>query len=189
MASDRDRTAALEQFSRALASEAHNLTHNPELMWQQLHNRLQWQPGLVHEVLKRDRERRAAGGAAWIRTRTPFREPAAILRTLVHSTDSRPWPSEGMWYRAVLTCAVSPDGSRILSAGANHDVELWDAATGAQLVTLTGHTGAVVACAFSPDGRSVVAASWDKTVRIWDTVSGRELTELVTMSGQRKLFQ
>ena len=36
-----DQGTMLEAFSRALAREAHVLTCDPDLLWQQLHNRLQ----------------------------------------------------------------------------------------------------------------------------------------------------
>jgi hypothetical protein len=35
--------ATLGTFSRALGRETHVLTRQPELLWQQLHNRLQWE--------------------------------------------------------------------------------------------------------------------------------------------------
>ena len=33
---------------------------------------------------------------------------------------------------------------------------MWDAATGQELLTLKGHTGAVRSVAFSPDGKRIV---------------------------------
>jgi WD40 repeat protein len=56
-------------------------------------------------------------------------------------------------------------------------VKVWDAASGALLATLSGHTGSVWACGFSPDGARVVTAS-DDTVRVWDAASGTELATL-----------
>jgi hypothetical protein len=44
---------------------------------------------------------------------------------------------------------------------------MWDAATGAALVTLRGHSRVVSSTAFSPDGNRVVTASFDKTARVW----------------------
>ena len=40
------------------------------------------------------------------------------------------------------TVAFSPDGTRVLSGGADKTVKLWDVATGALLRTFVGHTGA-----------------------------------------------
>ena len=52
---------------------------------------------------------------------------------------------------------------------------IWDAATGRQLLLLSGHTDQVLSAAFSPDGRQIVTASVDKTARIWDAATGRQL--------------
>src|SRR5436305_1984388 len=52
---------------------------------------------------------------------------------------------------------------------------VWDATTGAEVVTLGGHTGSVAAAAFSPDGKRVVTASWDRTARVWDATTGAEV--------------
>ena len=43
--------AMLKSFSRALTREAHVLTQQPDLLWQQLYNRLQWEGEEVKQVL------------------------------------------------------------------------------------------------------------------------------------------
>jgi WD40 repeat protein len=58
---------------------------------------------------------------------------------------------------AVLAAEFSPDGSRIVSAGADGTVRIWDAAGGETLVVLYQHRGAALSASFSPDGRSVVS--------------------------------
>jgi DNA-binding beta-propeller fold protein YncE len=78
----------------------------------------------------------------------------------------------------VDTCAFSPDGRRIVSAGLDRTLKVWDAAAGAELRTLTGHIDAVNACAFSPDGTRIVSASDDGTLKIWDAENGAELVGL-----------
>jgi WD40 repeat protein len=57
-------------------------------------------------------------------------------------------------------------------------VRLWDAATGAALQTLKGHSAWVTSVAFSPDGNQVVSGSGDQTVRLWDAATGAALRTL-----------
>jgi tetratricopeptide (TPR) repeat protein len=74
--------------------------------------------------------------------------------------------------------AFSPDGKRIATCSIDHTAKVWDASSGKQEFTLTGHKDQVRAIAFSPDGKRLATASWDKTVKIWDANSGMEMTSL-----------
>jgi len=78
-----------------------------------------------------------------------------------------------------FTAGLSPDGGRMLTW---HDrtAKLWDAQTGQEVVTLSGHTDGVLSAAFSPDGKSVLTASRDETAKLWDAQTGQEV---VTLSG------
>jgi WD40 repeat protein len=60
----------------------------------------------------------------------------------------------------------------------DNTLKVWDAATGAERTTLTGHTFYVNACAISPDGAFFVSASSDKTLKIWDAATGAEWATL-----------
>ena len=100
--------ATLGAFSRALAREAHVLTRQPDLLWQQLYNRLQW------EASRPSRAVSPRARAAQPPRRPPvdpplhrLRESEALVRTLTGHTDR------------VIACAVSPDGAWIVSA--SHD--------------------------------------------------------------------
>jgi WD40 repeat protein len=66
--------------------------------------------------------------------------------------------------RAIL----SPDARFVLGFG-DAVPHLFDAATGRELLRLTGHVRSVDAAAFHPDGSAVVTASRDQTARIWPT--------------------
>jgi len=57
-------------------------------------------------------------------------------------------------------------------------MRLWDAATGAALQTLEGHSGWVDSVAFSLDGQRVVSGSNDRTMRLWDIATGAALQML-----------
>jgi WD40 repeat protein len=74
--------------------------------------------------------------------------------------------------------AFSPDGKQVVSGSQDKTVRLWDAATGAALRMLEGHTGYVTSVAFSPDGKQVVSGSHGKAVRLWDAATGAALQTL-----------
>jgi WD40 repeat protein len=70
--------------------------------------------------------------------------------------------------------AISPDGRRVVSGSNDQTVKVWDAASGRDELTVTGHADAVTGVAFGGDGRKVVSGSRDGTVRVWDLpASGR----------------
>ena len=68
--------------------------------------------------------------------------------------------------------AFSPDGARVLTASDDRTAKVWDAATGALLMTLEGHASGVTFAGFSPDGRHIVTGGRDGTARIWDAHDG-----------------
>ena len=72
--------------------------------------------------------------------------------------------------------AISPDGKRVVSGdeGTPGIITMWDASTGAKLMSLRGHNARILGLAYSPDGGRIVSASQDKTVRIWDATTGNE---------------
>ena len=80
----------------------------------------------------------------------------------------------------VTSVAFIPNGTQIISAHRDGKIRIWDATSGAQILTpLVGHTAAITSIAISPDGRQIVSGSYDKTVRLWDTCSGEVMSPLM----------
>ena len=140
----------LKAFSRALQREAHVLTQHPDLLWQQMYNRLQWQGQEVKQVLAQELTQRSAQGARpWIRMNTPHHESVTLLRMLEGHTDP------------VRSCSYSLDGRLIVSACVNGTLRIWDAITGQLVRTWMSIGYTVNSCEFSPDGRKIV---WGATL-------------------------
>lgn len=83
---------------------------------------------------------------------------------------------------AIIGVAFSPDAKRVLTASADGTARVWDATSGAVLMTLRHSTAAVNSAVFSPDGRLIATASDDGTAKLWDA---RTAAELRTLSGHR----
>jgi WD40 repeat protein len=78
-------------------------------------------------------------------------------------------------------CAVTPDGSMILTAGTDQHLILWDVYNEEPIATLkpADQTNLkpgddVFACAISPDGTFMVSGGSDKMLRIWDMETFKE---------------
>jgi WD40 repeat protein len=152
----------LQAFETAILREAHRIAGRPDLFWQQVYNRLQWNGELESGLLRREREKRTAAGAPpWMRTRRPFRESRFLVRTLAGHSGT------------VNCCAISADGRSIISGGEDCSVKIWDVATGQVRLDLPGHAAPVRACAVGADGGgSFVSGDTEGTLRIWEIANG-----------------
>ena len=74
----------------------------------------------------------------------------------------------------------SPDGKRIVTGCDDQTAKVWDAGSGRDLVTLTGHSSGILSVAFSPDGRRIVTGSYDKTAKVWDAPA---VGKILTLTG------
>jgi WD domain, G-beta repeat len=99
-------------------------------------------------------------------------------QTLRDAIDVVPWrPIVLSGHTSSVRSAVfSPDGTRILTASADHTARLWDT-RGQPTTILKGHTAAITSAMFSPDGSRILTASDDDTVRLWDS-SGQPIAIL-----------
>jgi hypothetical protein len=76
---------------------------------------------------------------------------------------------------AVACVAVSPDGTRAVTGGADKGLWVWDLARRREVRCIAGHRDRVCCVAFSPDGRRVLSSGLDQTVRLWDLDAGLEM--------------
>jgi WD40 repeat protein len=75
---------------------------------------------------------------------------------------------------AVLSAEFSKDGKRVVTAGADGTVRLWDAATGKGLdIPAMAHEAEVNAAHFSPDGKLIAAVGEDEKMKLWNAATGR----------------
>jgi WD40 repeat protein len=74
----------------------------------------------------------------------------------------------------VTSVRLSPDGRRLVTASADHDVRIWSTADGSLVRVLKAHVGRVADARFSGDGRWIVTAG-PGAAGIWNAESGRLL--------------
>lgn len=72
----------------------------------------------------------------------------------------------------VNEAVFTPDGTRVVSAGEDGIIRLWNAATGQELATLEGHARRIFGLAISPDGSCIASGGDGSEVRLWDATSG-----------------
>jgi WD40 repeat protein len=75
----------------------------------------------------------------------------------------------------VRRLAISSDGRRLLTAGWDSNVYLWDVATGRQVLKIEGHTEQVHGVAFLPGDKRALSCGQDKTLRLWDLWTAQEI--------------
>lgn len=159
-----DQCEVLDAFSKALQRETHNLKENPELLWQQMYNRLQWEGDAVLEELKPAlQERSRADARPWFRCDTPFRESQSLLRTIQT-------PSE-----KIFSCTFSPEGDSILVGDEDGVIRIFQTSTGKQVHTIEVKDN-VNAYHFSPNGLTIKTICQDGLIQVWETASGKQLS-------------
>ncbi|MHC4257792.1 MAG: protein kinase domain-containing protein [Planctomycetota bacterium] len=107
--------------------------------------------------------------------------------------DFRNWEWNYLWHisdRSQMTLkghsseiarvSFGPNGKRILSGSYDGTVKIWDAVTGAELLSLPAAIAGNESVSLSPDGKRLISVSMDdyKTLKIWDSSTGEELMSM-----------
>jgi WD40 repeat protein len=92
--------------------------------------------------------------------------------------------AHAIWLRRV---AWNPDGTRVVGAGDDGSVYVWEATAGTpQRRQLAGHQGVVMSVAFSPDGRRLASGGSGREggeLFVWEAQSWERTQTLVGQSG------
>jgi WD40 repeat protein len=85
----------------------------------------------------------------------------------------------------LLTLDLSDGGRRLITAGLQGDVNIWNTSTGALLQRLTDLAPTIIpfAC-WSADGRFVVACGENRNARVWDATTGQPVTPRLAHEGR-----
>ncbi|KOV93334.1 hypothetical protein ADL04_27545 [Streptomyces sp. NRRL B-3648] len=157
----------MAQFARALRLEAHNLAADPELTWQQLANRLQWESGAARLVRAEARRRGDGSSVPTLRSRTRPHESESLTRRLREAGDKC----------RLVSCAFVPRSGLLAIAGEDRTVRLWDVGTGRRVRVLSDMPAVPQSCAATPDGKYVIATTVNPagTVHVWEVRTGRQV--------------
>lgn len=97
-------------------------------------------------------------------------------QTVPRCRPSQPLPANPK--PGVIGLSLSRDGKKLVTAGTDGVIRIWDLAKRQIVRILNGHTNAVYKAEFSPNEKLIASSSRDLSVRIWDFASGRELYKL-----------
>jgi uncharacterized protein len=81
--------------------------------------------------------------------------------------------------------AFSPDGQRLATLDLDNSIKLWNANSGARILTLRPHQRPVEAIAFSPDGQTLLSRYDDQRVLFWNLKTDKSDRSISIKSGNR----
>jgi len=168
-----EQKTVLEAFRKVMGQELHNLREQPDILWQQMYNRLHWinredGNGLISGIIKPVLENRSIPGSEpWFRLKNALVESESVILATIKDQGN-----------PINSCAFSPDGKLVLSANDDRTLKIWNVKTRTEIKTLKSHDEGVNCCSYSPDGKLIVSGSKDNNLIIWDSLTYKELARL-----------
>lgn len=182
------RRDALSWLSLVLRTESHNLVRWPDVLWQQLDNRIrvgESAPARVKVTAAVEREARRREGLAWFALDA---QPKGIddISLITALSPRGPLP-EGGWQRITLGILCCDARGDLVVAGANDGtVRMMRAKDLVEIAYVRAHLSQVMAVCWIAEGARFVSAGLDGAVCIWDAVT---LLKLMTVeTGQGRLY-
>ena len=146
---------ALGGWLRFLRADSHVLARHPRLFIQQAANQPDASAPAAAAALRLSS---AEGSRPWIRWLNKPQAVEPLLMTLTGHKD------------AVAACAVSPDGTRLVSVSKCGNLRIWEAESGVEVASLESLVRDPFWCGFSPDG-SRVGLCGSNQARVFDAVT------------------
>ena len=94
------------------------------------------------------------------------------LRAWTASGDGKQTRAAAAGGKGVFKVVSNPKQPLLATCSGDASVRIWNAASGATVKTLSGHTDWVYAVAFSPDGTLLASGSFNGEVKIWKVADG-----------------
>lgn len=164
--------SVLNAFNLALKRESHILKRRPELFWQQLFNRLQWEKGDIKSVLDPEFSKHCVPGyRVWFHNTFQKGESQTFQRLFEGHTD------------LITSCAISPDGKTLASTSRDQSLRIWDIQSGKEKAVLNWNR--VHFCTFSPDGNILAVVQGENTVALCETSTYRTLRLIQDLPGEK----
>ncbi len=96
-------------------------------------------------------------------------------------------PSPKQSWRAhadvIYDVQFSRDGARVVTAGGDRLVKVWEAGTRKELAVLEGHTAQVLSAAFNTNATQVVTGGADRELKVWDIATREKVSTLGQHTG------